>query len=86
MFDNELMSEDYEKIYSKIAFEFRRYENGERLEAEVNHYLRNDKAEYLPHILDAFKQFLNGIGYTYVEEIVATHESGGESSSAEVIF
>lgn len=87
MFDNDIFPEDYEKTHVKVGFEYRRYApNGFNIEAEVNHYLRNDQAEYLPHLLDAFKQFLNGIGFTYVEEIVATHESGKETSSAEVIF
>lgn len=85
MFDEDLFPEDYENTYATVGLVYRRYNKG-HLETEVTHYLRNDQTEYLPHLLDAFKQFLNGLGYTYVEEIVATHQSGGESSSAEVIF
>lgn len=75
-----------DKTYTTISFDFRRYEGGQFLEAEVQHNLRNDKAEYLPHILDAFKQFLNGMGFTYVEEIVAVKGNGEETTSAEVLF
>lgn len=70
-----------------ISFEYRRYAGDyEQLEMDVSRYIRNEQAEFLPQILDAFKQFLVGIGFTYVEEVVAVKETGGECSSAEVIF
>lgn len=87
MFDNDIFSEDYENTKVKVGFEYRQYaRDGYNLEAEVSRYLRDDQAEYLPHLLDAFKQFLNSIGFTYVEEIVAVKEGGQEATSAEVLF
>lgn len=78
--------DDHLRSATRIGFEYRRFDDEGRIEAEVSNYLRNDQAEYLPHILDAFKQFLNGMGYTYVEEIYAVKANGEETSSAEVIF
>ena len=69
-----------------ITFDYHRFDSNLRTEAKITHHVRNDKADHLPHILDAFKNFLKGAGFDYVEEVVAVKQSGGETSSAEVIF
>lgn len=78
--------DDFDSSSLTIMFDYHRVDNNLSTAAKVTHYVRDHKAEHLPHILDAFRSFLKGAGFEYVEEIVAVKSSGDETSSAEVIF
>lgn len=45
--------------------------------------LRGNQAEWLPHIVDAFKDFLCGAGFDYVESVIAVKTGGEEVVSYE---
>lgn len=67
-----------------ITFTFHQYDDEGRSISKVTRTIRNEDAEYLPSILEAFLFFLQGMTFTYVDNVVAVHESGSESSAVEV--
>lgn len=67
-----------------ISFNFRQYDDEGRTVSTLTRTIRNDDAENLSSILEAFLFFLQGMTFTYVENVVAVHESGNETSAMEV--
>lgn len=80
MFDFE--NNDFDRTV--IRFSYNTYDDNGDIVARVERTIRNDDAEYLPSILEAFMYFLQGMTFTYVDNVVAVHESGKETSAVEV--
>lgn len=77
MFDEDLFSVPR----AEITFTYvSREDNGDVI-ARLERTIRNDEAEYLPHILNAFLLFLQGMTFTYVDTVTATSEKGTEYTS-----
>ena len=68
----------------RIEFSYVDYDKDGNEVARVVRSLHGENAEYLPNILREFHYFLQGMSYTYVENVVANHTGGGESRSDEV--
>ncbi len=64
-----------------IRFMYDHYDDEGKRIARVERVIRNDDAEFLPSILEAFQYFLQGMTFTYVENVVVTTEDGNEISS-----
>lgn len=64
-----------------IRFTYNQYDDEGNTVARVERIIRNDEAEYLPSILSAFRYFLQGMTYTYIDNVVAVSEKGKEFSS-----
>jgi|LakMenEpi03Aug12_release.lakeMendotaPanAssembly.Ray.scaffolds.fasta_scaffold4605891_1 hypothetical protein len=77
-FDNDDMSR------TVVRFSYENFDDEGNVVASVTRTIRDEDAEYLPSILEAFMYFLQGMTFTYVDNVVATHESGAESSAVEV--
>lgn len=76
--------DDYHPNRNEITFMFNQYDEEGRNIARVTRTIRNEDAEYLPSILEAFMYFLQSMTFTYVDNVVAVHESGKETSAVEV--
>lgn len=63
--------------YSRIEFTYTSSIDGVRHEASI---VLNDK-EHLSDLVRNFKYFLNAMGFTYVDAVVAFKDGGGEVSS-----
>ena len=64
-----------------IRFMYDHYDDEGKRISRVERVIRNDDAEFLPSILEAFQLFLQGMTFTYVENVVVTTENGNEISS-----
>ena len=67
-----------------IKFSYETYDDEGRTLASVTRTIRDEDAEYLPSILEAFMYFLQGMTFTYVENVVAVGQDGNEHSAMEV--
>lgn len=76
--------EDENTVRTVISFNYKQYDDEGRTISSVTRTIHNDDAEYLPSILEAFMYFLQGMTFTYVDNVVAVHESGKETSAVEV--
>lgn len=75
---------DEDNDRTMITFTYHQYDTEGRIISKVERVIRNEDAEYLPSILEAFMFFLQGMTFTYVDNVVAVHESGNETSAVEV--
>lgn len=76
--------DDDNPLRTRIRFVYEQYDDTGLPIAELTRTIRNDDAEFLPSILEAFMYFLQGMTFTYVNDVVALHESGSESSAMEL--
>lgn len=81
MFDFDNHTNDH----AVITFSYKLYDDEGRAVSSVTRTIRNDDAEYLPSILSAFVYFLQGMTFTYVENVVAVSDKGTEYSSEDVL-
>jgi len=64
-----------------ITFSYNQYNDEGRKIASVTRTIRDDEAEFLPNILEAFKYFLQGMTFTYVEAVAVETTEGNEITS-----
>lgn len=76
--------DDNSETRTVVRFSYETFDDEGRTIASADRTIRNEDAEYLPSILEAFMFFLQSMTFTYVDNVVATHESGAESSAMEV--
>ena len=66
---------------AEITFTYISRDDDDNEITRVVRTIRNDDAEYLPTILNAFLLFLQGMTFTYVDEVKAVSEKGTEYAS-----
>jgi acetylornithine deacetylase/succinyl-diaminopimelate desuccinylase-like protein len=78
-----MYDEDY-RPRSYVEFTYVGYDpvTGSR-SAEITRRVEGESAEYLPPLLEAFMYFLQGMTFTYVDNVVAVKSSGGEVAATE---
>lgn len=78
MFDLDDINDGYRTV---IRFTYDQYDDEGNPIARVERVLRDDQAEFLPSILNCFLLFLQGMTYTYVDDVVAFSDKGTEYSA-----
>jgi hypothetical protein len=72
-----------DSIKSKVTFTHAQYDENGNQTVHIERSLFDDEAEFLPTILNEFRYFLQGMTFSYVENIVAVDDEGGEVGSTE---
>jgi hypothetical protein len=78
------LDDDVDGNRTVIRFSYEQFDDKGNQTSYLTRTIRNDDAEYLPSILEAFMFFLQGMTFTYVDDIVVVHESGKETSANEL--
>lgn len=81
MFD---LDEYNDKDRVLIRFDYVLRDDEGRTISTVQRAIRGEEAEYLPEILNAFRLFLQGMTFTYIDNVIATSEAGIEHSADDI--
>lgn len=74
--------EDFARSPS-ITFTYRNYDDKGNPTVTIERSIHGDDTDFLPNLMREFLYFLNGMTFTYVNEIVAKNSDGKEISSSE---
>lgn len=69
---------------TEVNFSYTQRDENGNVVATVERTVTDDNAEYLPTILEAFMYFLQGMTFTYIDNVIATSETGTEHSAVEI--
>lgn len=76
------MLEEFNEPYIRLDLSYS--ENTQTTDIRVERSIKGEEAQFLNRVLAEFKYFLQSVGFTYVENIVAVDTEGDEISSSDL--